>query len=202
MLIIGLTGGIGSGKTLASDYLAEKGIDVVDADRVAREIVEPGEPALAAIAAHFGVDVLQADGSLNRAALRARVFADPAERSVLEAITHPAIRARILHHLQAATSPYVLLVSPLLFETGQADFCQRTVVIDADESAQKVRASSRDGVSETQIASIIAAQMPRSERLRRSDDIVVNHGAPDDLYLQLDDLHQKYLELAAELNHG
>jgi dephospho-CoA kinase len=202
MLIIGLTGGIGSGKTAASDYLAEQGITVVDADQVAREIVAPGEPALRAIAAHFGGDILQADGSLNRAALRQRVFADPAERQALEAITHPAIRERILSRLQASTSPYTLLVSPLLFETGQSDFCERTVVVDAEESLQQARAAARDGVGEDQIARIMAAQMPRADRLARADDVVINHGEREDLYLQLDELHRRYLTLAAGVPHA
>ncbi len=201
MLIIGLTGGIGSGKTVASDYLADKGIDVVDADRVAREIVAAGEPALDAIRRHFGEAVILPDGTLDRPALRARVFADPRQRAALEAITHPAIRERILQHLQAGSSPYILLVSPLLFETGQAAFCQRTLVIDVDEATQRSRASSRDGVSAAQIDSIIAAQLPREERLKRADDIVVNHGEREDLYLQLDDLHRRYLDMAAEMNH-
>jgi dephospho-CoA kinase len=201
MLIIGLTGGIGSGKTVASDYLADKGIDVVDADRVAREIVAAGEPALDAIRRHFGEAVILPDGTLDRPALRARVFADPQQRAALEAITHPAIRERILQHLQAGSSPYILLVSPLLFETGQASFCQRTLVIDVDEATQRTRASSRDGVSAAQIDSIIAAQLPREERLKRADDIVVNHGVREDLYLQLDDLHRRYLDMAAGMNH-
>lgn len=201
MLIIGLTGGIGSGKTVASDYLADKGIDVVDADRVAREIVAAGEPALDAIRRHFGEAVILPDGTLDRPALRARVFADPQQRAALEAITHPAIRERILQHLQAGSSPYILLVSPLLFETGQASFCQRTLVIDVDEATQRTRASSRDGVSAAQIDSIIAAQLPREERLKRADDIVVNHGEREDLFLQLDDLHRRYLDMAAEMNH-
>lgn len=201
MLIIGLTGGIGSGKTVASDYLADKGIDVVDADRVAREIVAAGEPALDAIRRHFGETVILPDGTLDRPALRARVFADPQQRAALEAITHPAIRERILQHLQAGSSPYILLVSPLLFETGQASFCQRTLVIDVDEATQRTRASSRDGVSAAQIDSIIAAQLPREERLKRADDIVVNHGVREDLYLQLDDLHRRYLDMAAGMNH-
>lgn len=201
MLIIGLTGGIGSGKTVASDYLADKGIDVVDADRVAREIVATGEPALDAIRRHFGEAVILPDGTLDRPALRARVFADPQQRAALEAITHPAIRERILQHLQAGSSPYILLVSPLLFETGQASFCQRTLVIDVDEATQRTRASSRDGVSAAQIDSIIAAQLPREERLKRADDIVVNHGVREDLYLQLDDLHRRYLDMAAGMNH-
>lgn len=202
MLIVGLTGGIGSGKTVASDYLASLGIEVIDADQVAREVVAPGESALEAIARHFGPGVIHADGSLNRPALRARVFANPDERRALERITHPAIRARILQHLQASTSAYTVLVSPLLFETGQVDFCGRTVVIDADESQQKARAASRDGVTEEQIASIMAAQMSRQDRLQRADDIIINHGDREDLYLQLDELHRRYLQLAGEHHHA
>lgn len=202
MLIVGLTGGIGSGKTVASDWLAEQGIEVVDADQVAREIVAPGEPALNAISRHFGPGILLSDGSLNRAALRQRVFSDPAERAVLESITHPAIRERILRHLQAAASAYTVLVSPLLFETGQAGFCGRTIVIDVEEATQKARASTRDGVSEAQIASIMAVQMSREERLKRADDIIVNQGDREDLYLQLEHLHRQFLALADEMNHG
>ena len=198
MLVIGLTGGIGSGKTLASDYLESLGISVTDADRIAREVVAVGEPALAAIAAHFGADVLMPDGQLNRAALRERVFADPAERKALEAITHPAIRARIAQRLSESRSPYSVLVSPLLFESGQSAFCQRTLLIDADESHQIARAAQRDGVPEAQISSIVAVQMSRAERRARADDIVLNDGAPEDLYRALDRLHATYLSLAGQ----
>lgn len=198
MLVIGLTGGIGSGKTLASDYLEGRGITVVDADRIAREIVAVGEPALAAIAAHFGPEVLLPDGQLNRAALRERVFADPAERKALEAITHPAIRARIAQRLSESRSPYTVLVSPLLFESGQSAFCRRTLLIDADESRQIARASQRDGVSEAQISSIVAVQMSRADRRARADDIIVNDGTPEDLYRALDRQHVTYLLLAGQ----
>ncbi len=198
MYIVGLTGGIGSGKTAASDYLASLGIDVVDADVVAREIVAIGQPALAAISQHFGPSVLHADGSLNRAALRAIVFDSPSERKALEAITHPAIRLGIQQQLAASVSPYTLLVSPLLFESGQYQFAQRNVVIDASEDLQRQRASQRDGVSAEQISSIIAAQLPRTERTKRADDIVINHGDLADLYQQLDELHQKYLQLSQQ----
>jgi dephospho-CoA kinase len=198
MYIVGLTGGIGSGKSVASEYLASLGIDVVDADVVARAVVAIGQPALAAIAQHFGPDVLQADGSLNRAALRALVFESPAERKALEAITHPAIRQGIQQQLAASVSPYTLLVSPLLFESGQYQFANRNVVIDASEELQRQRASLRDGVSTEQIGNIIAAQLPRAERLKRADDIVINHGDLADLYQQLDALHQKYLHLSQQ----
>jgi dephospho-CoA kinase len=193
MYVVGLTGGIGSGKTAASDYLASLGIGVVDADVVARDIVAIGQPALDQIVQYFGSDILQADGSLNRSALRAIVFNQPSERKVLESITHPAIRQRIQQQLTNSTSPYTLLVSPLLFESGQYQFANRSLVIDASEDLQRQRASQRDGVSSEQIASIMAAQLTRAERLQKADDVVINHGDLDELYQQLDLVHQRYL---------
>jgi len=158
MLIIGLTGGIGSGKTAASDYFAlSYDIEVVDADIVAREVVMQGQPALQAIADHFGQHILLEDGSLNRAALREIVFANPQQRKVLESITHPAIRAMIQHKLSISRSPYTLLVSPLLFESGQYQFAHRNLVIDVSEELQWQRASARDNVSSEQIKQIMAA---------------------------------------------
>lgn len=200
MYIVGLTGGIGSGKTAASDYLAlSYGIEVVDADIVAREVVMQGQPALLAITQHFGQGVLLADGQLNRAILRDIVFNSPQERKILESITHPAIRERILHKLTASLSVYTLLVSPLLFESGQSKFAQRNLVIDCDASLQQQRASQRDNVSLQQIQQIMAAQLSREERLQRADDVVVNTGNLANLHQQLDHLHQRYLQLAQTL---
>ena len=197
MYIVGLTGGIGSGKTAASDYLAlSYDIEVVDADIVAREIVMQGQPALQAIADHFGHHILLEDGSLNRAALRQIVFANSQQRKILESITHPAIRATIQHKLSISTSPYTLLVSPLLFESGQYQFAHRNLVIDVSEELQWQRASTRDNVSAEQIKQIMAAQLCREERLKRADDIVINNGDLAYLHLQLDELHQKYLQLS------
>ena len=196
MYVVGLTGGIGSGKTAASDYLHSLGIDVVDADIVARDVVAIGNPALAKIAQHFGTAVLLADGSLNRSALRTIVFNNADERKVLETITHPAIRQEILQQLTASVSPYTLLVSPLLFESGQYQFAHRNLVIDASEDLQRQRAALRDGVSSDQISRIMAAQLTRAERNRRADDIVINHGDLADLYQQLYAVHQQYLQLS------
>jgi dephospho-CoA kinase len=196
MYVVGLTGGIGSGKTAASDYLHSLGIDVVDADIVARDVVAIGQPALAQIAQHFGTAVLLADGSLNRSALRTIVFNNADERKVLETITHPAIRQEILQQLTASVSPYTLLVSPLLFESGQYQFAHRNLVIDASEDLQRQRAALRDGVSSEQINRIMAAQLTRTERNRRADDIVINHGDLNDLYQQLHAVHQQYLQLS------
>ena len=196
MWILGLTGGIGSGKTAASDYFAKLGIVVVDADIVAREVVQPGQPAWQAIREHFGPEVLQADGSLNRAWLRQKVFAEPAERQWLEQQTHPRIRASIIQQLQQAQSPYAILSSPLLFESGQAKLTARTLVIDVPEALQLQRASARDGNDAEQIRRIMAAQLSRAERCKQADDIVDNSGTLEQLYAQLQGLHERYLDYA------
>lgn len=197
-LVIGLTGGIGSGKTMATDHFARLGITVVDADLASRVVVEPGRPALEEIARHFGPDVLQPDGSLNRPALRAIVFADPEARKVLERITHPRIAEEIARQLAASTSPYAILVSPLLFESGQDRFATRTVLVDTTEALQQQRAARRDGVSEEQIKAIMAVQMSRDDRLARADDILLNDGDLNHLHAAVEALHQRYLALAAD----
>ncbi|MFZ5560652.1 MAG: dephospho-CoA kinase [Pseudomonadota bacterium] len=196
MLVIGLTGGIGSGKTLATDHFERLGITVVDADRASRVVVEPGQAALAEIAATFGTGVIQADGTLDRAALRRIVFADPEQRRKLEAVTHPRIAEEIRRQLAASTSPYTILVSPLLFESGQDRFAQRTLLIDAPEALQRHRAAARDKVSENQIGAIMAAQMSRAERRARADDVILNDGRIEHLHAMVERLHQQYLELA------
>lgn len=196
MYVLGLTGGIGSGKTAASDYFASLGILVVDADIVAREIVEPGKPAWQAIKDRFGNDALLEDGALNRAWLRQKVFAEPDERQWLESQTHPRIRDEIIRQLAQATSPYAILASPLLFESGQAELVNRTLVIDVPEEVQVERASHRDSNQAEQIRRIIAAQMPRQKRLSKADDCIDNSGSLEDLYPLLRPLHQKYLQLA------
>jgi dephospho-CoA kinase len=200
-LVIGLTGGIGSGKTMASDHFARLGITIVDADLAARVIVEPGQPALQEIAAHFGNDVLLADGTLNRAALRHIVFTQPEARTALERITHPRIAAEIARQLAASTSPYTLLVSPLLFESGQSRFAARTVLIDTTEALQHQRAAQRDNVSEAHIKAIMAAQMSREERLKRADDVLLNDGDLAHLHQAVEALHHRYLALAATPSH-
>jgi len=196
MFVLGLTGGIGSGKTAASDYLASKGIVVVDADVVAREVVEPGQPALQAIAERYGNDALLPDGRLNRAWLRQKVFAEPQEREWLESQTHPRIREAIIHQLQAATSAYAILVSPLLFESGQYQLTQRTLLIDVSEALQVERASQRDQNDAEQIRRIIAAQMSGADKRAKADDIADNSQGLNHLHQQLDQLHHTYLKLA------
>lgn len=182
MFVVGLTGGIGSGKTAASDYLASKGITVVDADLASRIVVQPGQPALARIAERFGADKLNADGSLNRAALRNVVFADKQALKDLEAITHPAIRDELVRQLQAATSPYVLLVSPLLLETNQHELVDRVLLIDVPEDVQVARTAQRDQVAASQVKAIMDTQMPRQQRRDKADDIVVNDSTLDALH--------------------
>jgi len=200
--ILGVTGGIGSGKTAATDYLQRLGVTVVDADVVAREVVEPGTSALAAIADYFGTDAIIATGEhagrLNRPWLRQCVFADPAQRLALEAITHPAIRDSLRQQLTAAASRYAVLASPLLWESGQVNLVQHTLLVDVAEATQMQRASSRDGVSPAQIEAIMKAQWSRAQRLARADDIVSNEGSLAELHAQLDVLHAHYLELAAQ----
>ncbi|MCE8026986.1 dephospho-CoA kinase [Billgrantia aerodenitrificans] len=197
-MIVGVTGGIASGKSTVAQAFAALGVPWVDADDVAREVVEPGEPALAEIAGRYGERVLQADGSLNRRALREIVFADESERRWLESVTHPRIRQRIVAHLerlQAEGAPYVLLVSPLLFESGQSEMADRCLVIDVPESLQIARTASRDDVDDAQARAIVAAQMPRSERLARADDVIDNSGSEADLAAQVAELDRRYREM-------
>lgn len=194
--ILGLTGGIGSGKSAASQWFEQHGIVVVDADVVAREIVEVGQPALLEIQQAFGDWVLQKDGTLNRRALREHIFQSNDARRILESITHPAIRQSIIQQLQDAQSPYVILVSPLLFETNQHELTDHTLLIDASIELQIQRAAQRDGQNIEQIHRIIAAQMPREQKQQLADDIVLNDGHLEHLYAHLQPLHEQYLQRA------
>lgn len=194
--ILGLTGGIGSGKSAASAWFESQNITVVDADIVAREIVTPGQNTLVEIQRAFGEWVLQDNGELNRVALREHIFKVPEARKTLEQITHPAIRQSIIQQLQHARSAYVILVSPLLFETNQHELTDHTLLIDANESLQIQRASQRDGQSVEQIQNIIRVQMPRVNKQALADDVVLNDGHLEHLYQQLMTLHEKYLALA------
>ncbi len=198
-LIIGLTGGIGSGKSTVARLFAELGVGVVDADDIARALVRPGQPALAAIIAHFGRALLTPQGELDRRRLRERIFADAQAKSWLNALLHPLIRERMLADCAAASSPYCLLVVPLLFENGLESLVARTLVVDVSEATQIARTCARDGVDEAQVRAILASQLPRAERRRRGDDLLDNEpAAPEALRARVQALHGRYLELASQ----
>ncbi len=190
--IVGIAGGIGSGKTAVSERFRVHGIDVVDADVEARRVVAAGEPALAEIATRFGAAVLQPDGTLDRAALRERVFSDVRERRWLERLTHPRINSRIAAGLLAAASPYAILVNPLMRQRDPR--AHRILVVDVPESVQVQRTTDRDGVTEAQARAVLASQIDRAARLEFADDVIVNDGSLADLQAAVDRLHRRYLQ--------
>lgn len=192
-MIIGLTGGIGSGKSAAGAVFTRLGIGCVDADLVARQVVEPGEPALHSIVEHFGTALLDANGELNRAALRERIFKDNAERLWLEKLLHPLIRERMREQLAAQTSPYAILVAPLLFENDLDRGCDASVLIDVAEDIQIRRVVSRDGGDETLARAIIERQMSRSEKRARADYIIDNSGTLAELDEAVLALHHVFM---------
>lgn len=192
-MLVGLTGGIGSGKTAAADYFAELGIDVVDADLASRAVVEPGQSALDYIAEHFGPDILLSDGSLDRAKLRALVFAESGERKWLQNLLHPLISGYLQAQVAASTSPYCLLVNPLLLESGQGHWCDEIVVVDVPEAMQLERTMARDDNSRSQVESIMAAQMARPTRLQQASKIITNDKDLTHLHQQIDTLHEELL---------
>jgi dephospho-CoA kinase len=193
--ILGLTGGIGSGKSAAAQHFIDLGIHLVDADHAARWVVEPGRPALAQIAEHFGPSALQADGQLDRTALRGLIFQNPEQRRWLEALLHPLIGQEIMSVLARAESPYAILVSPLLVESGQYKLCQRVLVIDAPEQLQIERTMLRDSSSEEQVKAILGVQAHRDLRLSHADDVLVNDRDPAWLKSEVERLHHFYLTL-------
>ncbi len=193
--ILGLTGGIGSGKSAAAQHFIDLGVHLVDADHAARWVVEPGRPALAKIADHFGPGVIQADGQLDRSALRALIFEHPEQRRWLEALLHPLIGEEIVNNLAQARSPYAILVSPLLVESGQSRLTHRILVIDAPEQLQVQRTLLRDQTSEAQVQAILKAQASREERLRHAQDVVVNDRDLSWLHSEVERLHHFYLTL-------
>ncbi|WP_236232997.1 dephospho-CoA kinase [Pseudomonas tohonis] len=193
--ILGLTGGIGSGKSAVASHFGNLGVHLVDADHAARWVVEPGRPALAQITEHFGRDVLQADGQLDRATLRQRIFEHPEERRWLENLLHPLIGEEIVRDLASAQSPYAILVSPLLIESGQHRMTQRVLVVDAPEAVQVQRTMARDKVSEEQVGAILKAQASREKRLEAADDVLVNDRDLKWLQREVERLHAFYLTL-------
>lgn len=199
-LIVGITGGIGSGKTAVTDYLADLGITIIDADQAARVVVAPGTSALQAIAGHYGEQILQEDGSLDRRALRNIVFGDDEERRWLEALLHPLIRAEMLDQLSRSRSPYSIIVSPLLLETDQHVLVDRVAVVDISVALQVQRTMERDGVERSQVEAVMKAQSSRRGRLEKADDVIDNSGSLDDLHRTLDQLHCTWLKMAADVH--
>ena len=192
-LIVGITGGIGSGKSAVTERFEQLGITVVDADLVARVIVEPGRPALSAIAEHFGHNIIRDDGTLDRAALRQCIFADEDERHWLEQLTHPLIGQEILDQITAASSAYTLLSSPLLLETSQKDLVDCVVVVDVPEETQLERTMARDDNDEAQVKRIMAAQMQREDRLALADIVIDNSQSLKELDSVVQELHKEFL---------
>lgn len=193
--ILGLTGGIGSGKSAVAEHFITLGVHLVDADHAARWVVEPGRPALAKIAERFGDQVLQSDGQLNRSALRQLIFQDAEQRHWLESLLHPLIGQEIHDYLARAQSPYAILVSPLLIESGQNRMTQRVLVVDAPEALQLQRTMVRDQSSEEQVQAILKVQSSREERLRHADDVLVNDRDHAWLRSEVERLHRFYLTL-------
>jgi dephospho-CoA kinase len=195
---VGVTGGIGSGKSSAAALFAELGAGIIDTDDIAHELTRPGGLAMPDITTAFGAGIVATDGSLDRAAMRKRVFAEPAQRKVLEGILHPLIRAEARNRVARSTTPYVMLVVPLLLETGgYPDLVRRVLVIDCDESLQISRTMQRSGLTAEAVHAIMAVQLPRQQRLDRADDVLRNDGDIARLRSQVALLHGCYLKLAA-----
>lgn len=202
MYVVGVTGGIGSGKNAVTHCFQDHDIEIVDADVASRRVVESGMPAYDAIVDHFGAGVLLPSGDLNRRALRALVFSDPEKRLWLEELLHPLIHQWLQDRLAAVKSPYVILSSPLLFETNQHQLANRLLVVDIPEELQIERTMMRDANSESQIRAIMENQMTREDRLANADDVVDNSGTLEQLSTIVDELHHKYLTLADEHLHA
>ena len=198
ILRIGLTGGIASGKTAVSDAFAKLGVPVIDTDRIAREVVEPGRPALTEIVEEFGEDVLNADGTLDRRALRERVFAEEGSRQRLEAITHPRIRDETLRRMHNAGGPYQVIVVPLLVESGFGALVDRVLVVDCPQELQRQRLMDRDDTSTETAEAMMRSQTDRDTRLEAADDVIDNSGTLEDTRRQVEHLHNRYLALARE----
>ncbi|ELY5142484.1 TPA: dephospho-CoA kinase [Vibrio vulnificus] len=198
-LVIGLTGGIASGKTTVANLFQQHfAIDIVDADIVARQVVAPGSAGLTAIVDHFGADILTCEGELDRGQLRQRIFAHAEEKQWLNALLHPMIRRKMIEDLAQVSSPYALLVVPLLVENQLQTLCDRVLVVDVEEKTQLQRTMDRDSVDEQQVRAILKAQASRHERLALADDVIKNESKDQDLLQQITDLHQKYLAMSKQ----
>lgn len=197
-LVIGITGGIGSGKSTVAQMFAALGVPVLDADQLTRDLVKPGGPALVAVIALFGRDCLQPDGALDRAWVRRKIFSDSVSKQQLEAILHPAVREHMQTWIRTVQAPYCILVIPLLLETGQIDLVDRVVVVDIPEKEQLKRVAARDRLSHNAIHGIMASQADRNARLAAADDIIDNDTNPDTLKRRVAELHRKFMDITHE----
>ena len=199
MLVVGLTGGIGSGKSTVAGLFAERGVPIIDTDELAREVVAPGTPGLQQLVDRFGNDILTADGQLDRAKLRERIFQDEAARRDVEAILHPRIEARVRDRLAALEAPYALVVIPLLAETGGYPFIEHVLVVDASRETQIRRVMERDGIDRAAVERILAAQADRQRRLALADDVIDGERPLPALRERVAQLDRRYREMAREL---
>ncbi len=198
LLRVGLTGGIGSGKTTVAERFAMMGVPVIDADGISRALCERGQPALDEIVAVFGENILNADGSLDRASLRERVFFDEMARRTLESILHPRVRMEMNRLIDVYEAPYAVLAVPLLLESGMVDCVDRVLVVDCPEAAQIQRVMGRDGVTRAHVESILSVQCTRNARLAIADDVLLNDSDQESLFKEVDALHQRYLQWAMQ----
>lgn len=197
-LVIGLTGGIGCGKSAVAELFAGFGVAIIDTDQIAHQLTAPGQAALTAITNEFGADFLLPDGNLNRPRLRHLIFSAPEARKELEAILHPLIREEAKRRIALAHAPYTIVAVPLLLESGAyREMVQRVLVVDCGEEQQVERVVARSGLAETEIRAIMDSQLGRQARLSQADDIIDNHGSHSALKAQVEQLHQRYLKLAA-----
>jgi dephospho-CoA kinase len=196
--VVGLTGGVGSGKSTVADAFSALGVPVIDADQLARELVAPGQAALDEIVAAFGANSIMADGQLDRDAMRQRIYADPAQKSRLESILHPRIRQRIRTLLAGINAPYTVVVIPLLLETNQVDLVNRILVVDTPEKEQLKRVAARDSLSDNAVMAIIDAQADRKTRLDAADDVIVNDKDVSALIDHVQELHKHYMDISHE----
>ncbi|AHK78270.1 dephospho-CoA kinase [Ectothiorhodospira haloalkaliphila] len=196
MLTVGLTGGIGSGKSTVGRLFQKRGAALIDSDVVARQVVEPGSEGLERLREAFGETILDAQGHLDRSAMREVIFQNSQARHRLESLLHPMIWAEIDRQKSETNAPYCMLVIPLLVESGSQERVDRVLVVDCPEDMQRSRASARDGVSPQQIQAILDAQATRAQRLAAADDVIDNSGATEAIATRVDELHRQYLDLA------
>lgn len=196
MFVVGLTGGMGSGKSTVAALFHEKGVPIIDADEVARKVTQPGEPVLKEIIKIFGSDILSSDECLDRSKLRKLIFANEIQRKKLEQLLHPLIRAEMKSRIEALAAPYCIAMIPLLLETVPNPLIQRILVVDTSEESQMTRTTTRDKTSRENIEAILKIQINRTKRLELADDVIINDDGFEQLLPQVDKLHEFYLSLA------